>query len=77
MATHVQQPMLDRELIDMFLSILQSPYLERMTCIVSLGFSDLVIVEENIDNGLKIRKLQDASSIQASEKEFSSNSQKE
>lgn len=49
--------MLDRELLDMFLSTLQIPYLERMIGIVSSGFSDLMIVEEYIESDLKSEKL--------------------
>lgn len=69
--------MLDKELIDMFWGTLQSTYLERMICIISSGFSDLVIVGEHIESILKTEKLQDALSSQVSEKESSSNKQKE
>lgn len=48
--------MLDRELVDMFLGTLQSPYLDGMIFIISSGFYDLVIVGEYIENGLKSEK---------------------
>lgn len=53
----IQPPMLDKELVDMFLDTLQSPYMERMIDIVSSDFSDLVIVGEYIEGGLKRGKL--------------------
>lgn len=67
-SAHIQPPMLDRELVDVFLSTMQSPYLERMIGIVSLSFSDPVIVGEYTESGLKSGKLQGASSSRTSER---------
>jgi hypothetical protein len=69
--------MLDRELVDLFLNILPNPYFERMIGCTSSSFSDLVMVGERIESGLKSGKLQDASSSQANEEESFRGSQME
>lgn len=76
-STHNQPPMLDRELVNMFLGTLQSPYLERMIRIFSSTFYDQVIVGELIESALKIVRIQGASSSQTSWKESFNDSQKE
>lgn len=77
LAARFQPPMLDRELVCMFIGTLQGPYLEKMVGNVSLSFSDLVIVREHIESMLKCRKIQNASSSQASESESLGSSQDE
>lgn len=46
LVARVQPPLLKRELVDMFMSTLQGPYLDRMVRSASSGFSDLVITAE-------------------------------
>ncbi|XP_050919226.1 uncharacterized protein LOC127136743 [Lathyrus oleraceus] len=59
LAARVQPPLLERELINMFVDTLQGSYSEKMIGSTTSGFSDLVIVGERIENGLKIGKIQD------------------
>lgn len=58
MAARVQPPLLEKELIDMFMGTLQGPYLEKLIGSTSVGFSDLVITGERIKNCLKNGKTQ-------------------
>lgn len=44
LAAQVQPPLLDKELVDMFMSTLQSPYFGMMVGSASLDFSDLMKV---------------------------------
>ena len=62
MAACVQPPLLEKELVDMFMCTLQGLYYEKMVGSVSSGFSDLVIIGERIEAGLKSGKIQGASS---------------
>lgn len=60
LASRVQPPFLDRELVNIFMDTLQGYYLEKMIGSVSSSFSSMVIVGEHIESGLKSRKIQDA-----------------
>lgn len=71
----VQPSLLDKELVDMFMYILQSLYFEIMTGITSSDFYDLMKVGECINSGFQNRKIQDASSRQTSKNESLNNSQ--
>lgn len=77
LAARAQPPLLDKELIDIFIDTLHVSYLERMVGIMLSSFSDLVIVGEHIKSILKSGKNQDSSSSQASESESLEHSQKE
>lgn len=57
--------LVDRELIDIFMSILQGQYYERLNSSVSLGFSGMEIMGERVEEGLKRGKIQGGSSSQA------------
>ncbi|XP_058763854.1 uncharacterized protein LOC131637289 [Vicia villosa] len=59
-AARVQPPLLEKELVDMFMSTLQGIYYEKMVGSVSSGFSDLVMIGERIETGLKNGKIQGA-----------------
>ena len=67
LAARVQPPLLDKELIDMFICTLQGQYYEKMLGSISSRFSDLVIVREHIENGIKTGKIQSISSDSTSE----------
>lgn len=54
--------MLEREMVDMFMSTLQGPYYDRMVGSTSVGFSELVMDGERIEAGLKAGKIQSTSS---------------
>lgn len=60
LAARVQPPLLEKELVYMFMSTLQGPYLDRMVGSASAGFSDLVVAGEHIENCLKSGKIQGA-----------------
>src|SRR3954467_2995643 len=62
MASRVQPPLLEKELVDMFMATLQGPYYDKMVGSVSSGFSDLVVIGERIENGIKNGKIQGESS---------------
>lgn len=66
LAARVQPPMLEREMVDMFMSTLQGPYYDRMVGSTSVGFSELVMAGERIEAGLKMGKIQDTSSTNSS-----------
>ncbi|XP_058763419.1 uncharacterized protein LOC131636845 [Vicia villosa] len=59
LAARVQPPLLERELVDMFMGTLQDPYLNRMVGCTTSEFSALVVVGERIEHGLKTGKIQD------------------
>jgi hypothetical protein len=77
LAAQVQPPLLDKELVDLFMDTLQSPYFERMVGNALSDFAHLVTIGECIESALKSGRIQGASSSQASETESLSNSQKE
>ncbi|XP_050876136.1 uncharacterized protein LOC127079811 [Lathyrus oleraceus] len=64
LAARVHPPLVDRELIDIFMGTLQGQYYERLISSVSTGFSDMVIVGERVKEGLKNGKIQGGSSSQ-------------
>ncbi|CAK8562863.1 unnamed protein product [Lathyrus sativus] len=68
LAARVHPPLVDRELIDIFMGTLQGQYYEKLIGSVSAGFSDLVIVGERIEEGLKSGKIPGGSNSQASAK---------
>lgn len=59
----VQPPLLERELIDMFMNTLQGPYLDKMVRRASSGFSGLVISGERIESCLKTDKIKDTTVV--------------
>ncbi|XP_050908394.1 uncharacterized protein LOC127122022 [Lathyrus oleraceus] len=77
LAAQVQPPLLDKELVDLFMDTLQSPYFERKVGNVLSDFAHLVTIGERIESALKSGRIQSASSSQASETESLNNSQKE
>ena len=58
LAARVQPPLLERELVDTFMSTLQGPYYEKMIGSISSGFADIVLIGERIEEGLKSGKIQ-------------------
>ncbi|XP_050914942.1 uncharacterized protein LOC127129870 [Lathyrus oleraceus] len=76
-AAQVQPPLLDKELVDLFMDTLPSTYFERMVGNGLSYFAHLVTIGERIESALKSGRIQGASSSQASETKSLSNSQKE
>lgn len=73
----VQPPLIDKELVNMFMDTLQSSYSKIMVGIVSSSFVDPLKDGERIESGLKNGRIQDASNIQTTENESFSSSQEE
>lgn len=71
--SRVQPPILDIELVDIFMGILQSSYLDKMIGSVLSVFSDLIIIDERIENNLKNGKLQGVAGTISKIKKPSSN----
>lgn len=63
LAAPVQPPLLEKELVDLFMDTLQGPYFERMIGSTLFDFSHLVSVGARIESMLKIGKIQDISNI--------------
>ena len=62
MPSRVQPPLLEKELVDMFMGTLQGLYYEKMVGSISLGFSDLVTIRERIEIVIKSGKILGGSS---------------
>ena len=62
MEDRVQPPLMEKELVDMFMGTLQGLYYDKMVGNVSFRFSDLVTIGERIEAGIKSGKIQGASS---------------
>lgn len=60
LATRVEPPFLEKDLVDMFLGTPYGPYLEKLIVSSSTGFSDLVVASERIKNCLKSGKYHNA-----------------
>ncbi|XP_050915688.1 uncharacterized protein LOC127130766 [Lathyrus oleraceus] len=58
LAARVQPPLLEKEIVDMFMSTLQGPYLYRLVASTSSSFSDLVVAGERIESMLKGGKIE-------------------
>lgn len=61
---------MDRGLVDMFMSTLQWPYLDRMMRGTSSGFSNLVVVGERIKNCLESGKILSVDVVSNGEKPY-------
>lgn len=73
LTSHLQPPLLESELVDMFMGTLQGPYYKKMIGYVSTGFADLVIIRERIENGVKSGNIGKPSSSQHNNKRYSNN----
>ncbi|GAU28982.1 hypothetical protein TSUD_391830 [Trifolium subterraneum] len=63
-AARVQPPLLEKELVDTFMSTLLGLYYEKMIGSISSNFSDLVTIGEHVEEGIKSGKIQGATSAQ-------------
>ncbi|XP_050883483.1 uncharacterized protein LOC127086729 [Lathyrus oleraceus] len=68
LATRVQPTLLERQLVYIFMGNLQCPYLDRMVGSTSLGFSDLVLAGERIENMINMGKIQNSDSTSSASK---------
>jgi len=72
-ATQVEPPLIDKEIIAMFIDTLQPPFYEHMIGSVSANFADIVIIGERIELGLKNGKIAHGSSVVANPKKHGFN----
>ncbi|GAU44257.1 hypothetical protein TSUD_400030, partial [Trifolium subterraneum] len=63
-AARVQPPLLEKELVDTFMSTLLGMYYEKMIGSISSNFSDLVTIGERVEEGIKSGKIQGTTSTQ-------------
>jgi len=57
LATQVEPPLYEKEMITMFIETLQAPFYEHVLGSVSSNFSDIVTIGERIEHGLKSGKI--------------------
>jgi len=57
LATQVNPPLHDREMMAMFTKTLQSPFYEHMLGSVSSSFADIIVIGDIIEFGLKSEKI--------------------
>ncbi|GAU40821.1 hypothetical protein TSUD_398050, partial [Trifolium subterraneum] len=69
-AARVLPPLLEKELVDTFMSTLHGPYYEKMIGSISSNFADLVTIGERVEEGIKNGKIQGVTSAQAGAKKF-------
>jgi hypothetical protein len=69
-AARVQPPLLEKELVDTFMTTLHGPYYEKRIGSISSNFADLVTIGERVEEGIKSGKIQGATSAQAGVKKF-------
>lgn len=73
LAARVQSPILDKELINMFMGTLQVQYLEKMVGSIFSTFSDIVTSDERIKSHIKKGKLPNTTSASSKAKKPYSN----
>ena len=66
----VQPPLTDRELVDMFLGTLSGPFFNHLIGSSSAGFTELILIEERVEVGIKSGKIQKDASSAAVRKPF-------
>lgn len=57
LVAQVEPPLLDKEMVIMFIDTLQSPFYDMMIGNVSSDFSDLVVIGERVEKGMMIGKI--------------------
>ncbi|KAI5426502.1 hypothetical protein KIW84_032079 [Lathyrus oleraceus] len=62
LAGRVKPPLTDRELVDMFMSTLTGPFYSHLLRSSSLGFTELILTGEHVENGVRSGKIQAATS---------------
>lgn len=65
LASREHPPLVEHKLIDIFISTLHVQYYERLIKSVSSGFSDMIIIGERVEDGLKSGDIQRGFSSQA------------
>jgi len=62
LAAQVEPPLIEKEMVAMFMDTLQSPFYDRMIGSVSSNFSDMVIIGERVEGGMRTGKIACSSS---------------
>ncbi|XP_050914720.1 uncharacterized protein LOC127129610 [Lathyrus oleraceus] len=68
MASRVRPALSDNELVDIFMGTLQGLYYEKMIGSSSTNFTDMVTIDERLENGVKSRKITDTTAPQTTNK---------
>ena len=66
----MQPPLSDRELVDMFLGTLSGPFFNHLIGSSSAGFTELILIKERVEAGIKNGKIQKDASSAAVRKPF-------
>ena len=69
----VQPPLSDREMVDMFMGTLTGPFFKHLLGSSSAGFTELILIGERVESGIRSGKIQVAAS---SSKYFGGNKKK-
>ena len=70
LAGRVQPPLVDRELVDMFMSTLTSPFYNHLLGSSSIGFTELILTWKHVENGIRSGKIQVATSSNTTKKSY-------
>src|SRR4051812_40983264 len=70
----VQPPLIDRELVDMFISTLTGPFYSHLLGISSSRFTELILIEEHVESGIRSGKIQVATYSGTTKKHFNGKS---
>ena len=66
----VQPPLADRELVDMFFSMLRGPFYNHLLGSYLVGFTELILTRECVENGIRSGKIQVATSSNTKNKSY-------
>ena len=70
LAGRVKPPLTDREMVDMFMGTLTSPFFNLLIGSSSSGFTELIMTGERVESGTKSGKIPMATSSNAVKKPF-------
>ena len=65
-----QPPLADRELVDMFMSMLISPFYNHLLGSFSAGFTELTLTGEHIENEIRSGKIQVATFLNTAKNSY-------
>src|SRR3954465_1264431 len=74
LSRRVKPSLVDRELVDMFMSTLTGPFYSHLLGSSSSGFTELILTGERVENGIRSGKIQDATSSSVAKKPFNEKS---
>ncbi|GKV43432.1 hypothetical protein SLEP1_g50720 [Rubroshorea leprosula] len=74
LATRVQPPLTDHKLSDLFIKSTKGPYCEKLITCVSYTFAQLVVVGEQVEDGIKSRIIMDYQAMKSLLEQYQNNS---